>query len=59
MHFGQVGHLVAEHNLWFPLKLFWVKLLINFVEELLEVPLGDKITQETWETLFMRPDRIS
>jgi len=49
-----VAHLVADHHLRDFFKGLGVGLLVNFVEELLDVP-GDKIEPEAWRSLFMRP----
>ncbi|CAO2184524.1 unnamed protein product [Urochloa humidicola] len=50
----EVAHVIAGHIIERYKKRLWTSLLVNFTEELLDVP-GDKIARDAWESLYMRP----
>ncbi|KAF8676512.1 hypothetical protein HU200_046944 [Digitaria exilis] len=50
----EVAHVIAGHAMEQLKKRACVSVLLNFTEELLDVP-GDKIAWEAWEALYMRP----
>ncbi|CAO2162523.1 unnamed protein product [Urochloa humidicola] len=50
----EVAHVIAGHGIETCKKRLWTRLLVNFTEELLDVP-GDKIAWDAWESLYMRP----